>query len=281
MDYIQVSLNITPKKPWTDILIQELADIDFESFDEEDEQINAYINKENFKENELKQLILEYKKKNVEVSFSQKLIPSQNWNAAWEADYESVKVEDQLLIRAPFHPKDKGFKINVEIQPQMSFGTGHHQTTYLLCKAMLEIDFQEKKVLDVGTGTGVLGILASKLGAKTVLGTDIDRGAVDNAIENCRRNKVNNFNVLKGDIHVVPNDFYDVILANINKNVLLRHLEKYAALIEKNGILLLSGFFQTDIPTLSNVAQKKGFDYDVEYHKEDWAVLKLIKNNEL
>lgn len=278
MDYIQISLNITPKQPWTDILTQELADINFESFTEEENQLQAFINKEEFKERQLNNLIEEYKMKEVEIHFSQKLIPSQNWNAIWESDYEPVKIDDLLLIRAPFHPKDDGYKINIEIQPQMSFGTGHHQTTYLLCTALLEMDFENKKVLDVGTGTGVLGILATRLGAKNIVGTDIDDGAVENVKENCERNKTNNFVILKGDIDIVPNDKFDVIVANINKNVLLRHMSSYSTLIVEHGTLLLSGFFDSDVEALSNAARAYGFEVIQQYSKESWAVLKLKKN---
>lgn len=278
MNTIQISLDIEPKEPWTDILIQELADINFESFTEEKGQLQAFINENEFEENQLTDLIEGYKKKDVAIHFSQKLIPSQNWNAVWESDYESVEIGKSLLIRAPFHPENNDFKISVEIQPQMSFGTGHHQTTYLLCKAMLEMDFKDKNVLDVGTGTGVLGILASKLGAKNILGTDIDDGAIENAKENCNRNNTNNFVILKGDIDVVPNEKYDVILANINKNVLLRHIKMYSTYIKNKGTLLLSGFFDSDIDTLSKAAKENGFDVVNEYTKDNWAVLELIKN---
>lgn len=278
MDYIQVNLNIEPKYPWTDIFIQELAGINFESFSEEEGYVQAFINKKDFKEQQLTDLIDDYKKKNVEIHFSQKLIPSQNWNAVWESDYEPVKIGKSLIVRAPFHLVNNEFEINIEIQPQMSFGTGHHQTTYLLCKAMLEMNFKDKNVLDVGTGTGVLGILAAKLEANKILGTDIDDGAVENAMENCNRNKINNFVMLNGDIDVVPNDKYDVIVANINKNVLLRHIRTYSTLIVKNGILLLSGFFDSDVDELSDAARTDGFDVIQEYTKDEWAVLKLKKN---
>jgi ribosomal protein L11 methyltransferase len=200
MDYIQISLDISPKKPWTEVITQELAEIDFESFTEEDQKLQAFINKENFKKEKLEQLIKTYAEKEVQIQTTKKLIPSKNWNAVWESDYQPVEVDNLLLIRAPFHPVDERFKLNIEIQPQMSFGTGHHQTTFLLSHALLDIDFKGKSVLDVGTGTGVLGILASKLGATNVFGTDIEEGAVENALENCGRNQIKNFTIVKGDI---------------------------------------------------------------------------------
>jgi ribosomal protein L11 methyltransferase len=277
MDYIQISLDISPKKPWTEVITQELAEIDFESFTEEDQKLQAFINKENFKKEKLEQLIKTYAEKEVQIQTTKKLIPSKNWNAVWESDYQPVEVDNLLLIRAPFHPVDERFKLNIEIQPQMSFGTGHHQTTFLLSHALLDIDFKGKSVLDVGTGTGVLGILASKLGATNVFGTDIEEGAVENALENCGRNQITNFTIVKGDIEVVPKNNFDVIIANINKNVLLRHLSAYSILIKDNGLLLLSGFFETDIQSISDEAKSAGFCVNEIFTKEKWAVLKLQK----
>lgn len=277
MNYIQISFDISPRHPWTEIITQELANIDFDSFTEEDQKLQAYISEENFKEERLKELIATYAGNEVNIAYEQTLIPSQNWNAVWESDYEPVLVGKSLMIRAPFHPIDDTFDLSIEIQPQMSFGTGHHQTTFLLSQALLDIDFKGKNVLDVGTGTGVLGILAAQLGASEVFGTDIEEGAVENAIENCERNGTKNFKIVKGDLEVVPKHNYDVIIANINKNVLLRHMEGYSNLIKDNGLLLLSGFFETDIQTLTEAAKNCGFDVIEIFTKEKWAVLKLIK----
>lgn len=277
MDYIQITLDIKPKKPWTEIITQELAEIDFDSFTEENKLLQAYISEENFNEERLSAIIEEYKNKDIEILIKKDHIPSQNWNAVWESDYEPVMVDKKLLIRAPFHPEDNSFEMSIEIQPQMSFGTGHHQTTYLLSKHLLDVDFTNKNVLDVGTGTGVLGILASKLGASHVFGTDIEEGAVENAIENCERNKTDNFTVIKGDIELIPDTGYDIVIANINKNVLKRHMSGYSSLINDNGILFLSGFFETDIPELTEFAKSHHFEIIKSFTKETWAVIKLLK----
>ena len=277
MDYIQISFDISPKHPWTEVITQELAEIEFESFIEENQMLQAYISAENFKEGLLEQMIKTYAEKDVKIQTIKHLIPSQNWNAVWESDYEPVEIGKELMIRAPFHPIDDSFDLSIEIQPQMSFGTGHHQTTFLLSQAILDINFKELKVLDVGTGTGVLGILASKLGAAEVFGTDIEEGAVENAKENCERNQTKNFTIVLGDLEVVPKKEYDVIIANINKNVLLRHMEGYSKLIKDKGLLLLSGFFETDIQSLADVAKSYGFDIMEIFTKEKWAVLKLQK----
>ncbi|PWH81446.1 50S ribosomal protein L11 methyltransferase [Brumimicrobium oceani] len=277
MNYFQITLNIAPIKPWTEILTQELAVIGFDSFTEENKSLQAYVSEENYNEDQFNALIEEYRQKKVAIKFEKEHIPAQNWNAVWESDYEPVNIDKKILIRAPFHKADSSFELAIEIQPQMSFGTGHHQTTYLLSKHLLTVDFKEKKVLDVGTGTGVLGILASKLGAETVFGTDIEEGAVENAIENCERNAVKNFEIIKGDIDLVPNEKYDIVIANINKNVLKRHMEAYAKLTKKNGLLFLSGFFETDISELSAHAKLYNFDTLESYQKETWAVIKLTK----
>jgi ribosomal protein L11 methyltransferase len=276
MNYIQITLDISPQQPWTDIITQELAGIEFDSFTEESKLLQAYVSEENFDEQRFKALIEEYKSKDIHVLVKKDLILSQNWNAIWESDYEPVEIDKKLLIRAPFHKEDKLFDMSIEIQPQMSFGTGHHQTTFLLTKHLLTIDFNGKKVLDVGTGTGVLGILASKRGATSVFGTDIEEGAVENAQENCERNKTTNFKIIKGDIDLVPNDGYDIIIANINKNVLKKHLESYSKLINKDGILFLSGFFETDISELSDHAEIYNFKTLETFTKETWAVIKLF-----
>lgn len=279
MNYIQITLDISPKQPWTEIITQELAGIEFDSFTEENKLLQAYVSEENFNEERFNALIEEYKSKDITITFEQETIPSQNWNAVWESDYEPVTIDKKLLIRAPFHKEDSSFDMAIEIQPQMSFGTGHHQTTYLLSKHLLDIDFKNKKVLDVGTGTGVLGILASKLGASTVFGTDIEEGAVENAIENCERNSIENFKIIKGDVDLIPNEKYDIVIANINKNVLKRHMEDYAKLTKEKGLLFLSGFFETDISELSAHAALYNFDTVESFNKETWAVIKLIKTS--
>lgn len=278
MNYIEVRLTIVPQQPWEEIISQELADIGFDSFVEEDTILFAYCSEAAFDTNAFNALLNYYKTKTISLAYDKKNIPSQNWNAPWESDYPIVTVGKKLCIRAPFHPEDASFEHCLEIQPQMSFGTGHHQTTFLLCKTILNIDFKQKNVLDVGTGTGVLGILASKLGAKSVLGTDIEKSVVTNAKENCNRNHISNFSIIKGDIDCVPSTAsYDIIFANINRNVLIRHLPHYAHLIHTKGVLLLSGFFETDVKKLVDVANSFNFILNDTYVKETWCVLKFQK----
>ncbi|MBW7868465.1 MAG: 50S ribosomal protein L11 methyltransferase [Brumimicrobium sp.] len=277
MDYIQINLDIKPFSPWAEILTQELADIGFDSFMEENGQLQAFIPKGDFNKRKLDELLHPYSRKEIEIHYETIEIPHQNWNATWEADYTPIKISNELLIRAPFHSQDNSFKISLEIQPQMSFGTGHHPTTYLLCQTLLEIDFKGKSVADIGTGTGILGILASKLGARNVFGNDIDDYAVENAIENCERNNIQNFKLKKGSIDVVPNEKFDVIIANINRNVLMQQMENYSRLCIEHGTLILSGFYEVDCISLMTEAEKNGFRASQIRTLDTWAILKLEK----
>lgn len=275
MDYIELILDVNPKKPWTEILIGELSELGFESFTEENDKLQAYIPFDDYKKDKVNSFLEDFAKKDLTLNFEEKLIPSQNWNETWESDFEPVRVDDKLLIRAPFHEYDEGFEEVIEIQPQMSFGTGHHQTTYLLSNVLFDIDLVDKTVLDVGTGTGILGILASKKGAKSIIGTDIESGACENALENIARNNVLNFSILEGDLDIVPKEKYDVIIANINKNVLKNHLEGYAERSKDGTILLLSGFFETDVPELIEFAEKLDFKHDKTHLNDSWAVIQF------
>ena len=278
MDYIKLELNINPKKPWTEIIINDLAEIGFESFTEEDSKLQAYIPVNEFNKEEIDIIADRYKRESCEISFKKVVIPHQNWNETWESDFSPVEVDKKLIIDAPFHDINTSeYEHSVVIQPQMSFRTGHHQTTYLLSKAILDLDIKNKSVLDVGTGTGILGILAAKLGAKDIFGTDIETGACENAVENIERNEVTNFTVKEGDIDVVPEQEFDIIFANINKNVLKAHLPSYSVRSHKDGLLLLSGFFESDISELEEAAKKSKFNLHDSLTYETWAVMILKK----
>ncbi len=277
MDYIKLEFSISPFQPWSEILTNDLAEIGFDSFTEEHQKLQAYIPSENFNLENIEAQLKLYPE--IEISFTTEEIPSQNWNAVWESDFQPVEVGHDLIIYAPFHNIDtSNYKNALEIQPQMSFGTGHHQTTYLLAKTLLNLDIKGRTVLDVGTGTGILGILCSQLGAKSVFGTDIESGAVENAIENINRNLIENFKVVLGDINVIPNEKYDVIVANINKNVLKSHFHGYAERSKSGTLLMLSGFFEADATELEIEAKKSNFILNQVLTFETWAVMLLIKH---
>jgi len=269
MNYVELNITVEPSEPWVEILIAQLAEIEFESFTENNGQLQAYIQESLLNTEQVEQIIHSLNGDTVSLSYSTKIIVEENWNAVWESDFQPVTIEDKLIIRAPFHDPQNGFKEEVIIQPQMSFGTGHHQTTWLLSNLLCDKDFNNLTVLDSGIGTGVLAILALKRGAKNVIGTDIESGAVDNALENFERNNLPNAAIRLGDIDCVTERNFDVIIANINKNVLKSHLPHYSERSKRLGELYISGFFVSDIAELIAAA---------DYNKDEWAVLKFIKH---
>lgn len=277
MNYVELNISVEPRAPWIEILIAQLSEIDFESFTENNGQLQAYIQESLINTEQVNQVINSMKEHTNSISYTTKSIEEENWNATWEADFQPVTIEDKLIIRAPFHATQHGFKEEVIIQPQMSFGTGHHQTTWLLSSLLCEKDFHNLTVLDSGTGTGVLAILALKRGAKNVIGTDIESGAVENALENFDRNNLPNAAIRLGDIDCVTERNFDVIIANINKNVLKSHLPHYSQRTKTAGELYLSGFFVTDIEELIEVAENCNYLHEASFNKDEWAVLKFIK----
>lgn len=279
MDYIELTINLSPRNPWAEILIAELADLGFESFIETENGLQAYAPETI---GNIAALLEETSLNNNEELTSEvetKLIPHQNWNAQWEADFEPVVVDERLVILAPFHDQ-ASFKndLKIIIQPQMSFGTGHHQTTFLMSQYLLDLPEVPKKVLDMGTGTGVLAILAEKRGANEILAVDIEPWSVENSAENALRNHCQHIQALEGDIDAIVGAKFGVILANINKNVLKAHLPHYASLLDKNGLLYLSGFFTSDVEELTTCADAVGFVLEEVREKETWASMKLIKS---
>lgn len=277
MDYIELEFQVSHKQPWHEILTSELAMEGFESFTENNDKLQAYIPAKEYNASGVQRIIEKFKNE-VTLSYEEKLIPTQNWNAQWESDFKPVTVDNRLVIKAPFHKIEEDYDIEIEIQPQMSFGTGHHNTTWLLSKVLLAKNIKDKNVLDVGTGTGILAVLAKKLGAKSVLGTEIDQGSYENALENLKRNNCDEISVVLGDIDKVKSQEFGVIIANINKNVLKNHMSSYSNLAKKNSVLLLSGFFITDAEELIKHASAYNFKLEETYAKDEWCVLEFSKN---
>lgn len=278
MDYIEVTITLEPLRPWNDILVAELADLGFESFIEIENGLQAFapVTVGNV-ETLLKDTSLT-DAPNLNYQVSAKIIPHQNWNAVWEADFQPVEVDDRLVILAPFHEASNFSQpLKIWIQPQMSFGTGHHQTTFLMSQAILDLPQIPANVLDMGTGTGVLAFLAEKQGAEHIVAIDIEPWSVENTIENAARNNCTKVTALTGDQEVIPDEKYGLILANINKNVLKSHLGTYSKHLESNGLLYLSGFFETDTKELIACAEEVGLTWTATTTKETWAVLKFIK----
>ncbi len=278
MDYLEVSIALTPRNPWTEILTAELADNGFESFVETEEGILAYAQVELVDVNSpLKNTFLEENQTDVSVVIETKIIPQQNWNAVWESDFQPVEVEDYLTIVAPFHDRTKAKGMIIEILPKMSFGTGHHQTTWMMSKALFELEQIPAEVLDMGTGTGVLAFVAERLGAKHVVAVDIEDWSVENTLENAERNNCKSIEAICGDVDVLNGRTFGLILANINKNVLKAHMSSYAEMLEQNGTLLLSGFFDSDVEELVTFAEQFGLMKRRVLNKDNWAAIELKK----
>lgn len=274
MNYLQYSFTVNPPEPGSDILIALLADLGFESFTQNENGLEAYIQQDIENEKLVKELVFE----DFTFSYIRTLIPKTNWNEEWEKNFNPVYVDDLVCIRAHFHPKSEACKHDIVITPKMSFGTGHHDTTWLVSKTMFSIDFKNKSVLDMGCGTGILAILAKQLGATKLLGIDIDDWSIENSIENAEINNASDIEFKKGDALLLPNQQnFDIILANINKNVLKKDLPAYYTCLKKDGYLLLSGFFTADVEELKQLATTIGFTFLENYHKNEWAVIKLRK----
>ena len=279
-DYYEYSFQLAPYEPWNEIITAYLADAGFESFVDEDPILKAYIPSENLIPEEIDSIILKLAAEAdlIECKYSYIEIKQQNWNALWESQFEPVYVNDQLLIKAPFHTDLDFNGLIVEIEPKMSFGTGHHQTTFLMCQEMMAMKLKGTSILDMGAGTGVLSILAEKLDADYIEAVEIESWSAENCAENATRNDCSKIVSLFGDFDVVTNRKFDVILANINKNVLKSHLVFYASKLKERGQLLLSGFFTTDNEELIDLAEKEGLNFVKSENKENWSMLKFNKN---
>lgn len=274
MDYIQYDFKVTPVEPGSDILIALLAELGFESFTQNETGVEAYIQGEFENENLVKELSFD----DFTFSYTRTVIPKTNWNEEWEKNFSPVYVDDLVCIRAHFHPKTNNVKHDIVITPKMSFGTGHHDTTWLVSKTMFSIPFTNTHVLDMGCGTGILAILAKQLRATKLLGIDIDDWSIENSIENATINGAADIEFKKGDASILPGtETFDIILANINKNVLKKDLPAYYTCLKKDGHLLLSGFFTADVEELKQLAQNIGFTFIESYNKNEWAVIKLKK----
>lgn len=272
MNYIEVAVTVEPKLEGSDVLIAALSELAFESFTETETGFNAYIQEEEYSEEETKLALGDYN--NIfKIEFSSKLIPQQNWNKEWESSFQPIEIGDQCYIRAPFHEKKPGFLLDVIIEPKMSFGTGHHDTTQLMIRILMLLNVKNRSLLDMGCGTGVLAIVASMLGANPIEAIDIDDWSFENTRENLSKNNINNVIVNKGDAQILDGKIFNTILANINKNVLLKDMEVYKRSLEKGGNLVLSGFFETDVAELKEKAQNLGLKYEESYSGNQWAAL--------
>ncbi|MCM1502192.1 MAG: 50S ribosomal protein L11 methyltransferase [Bacteroidales bacterium] len=280
-EYIEVSVKIEPfTEENAEILMAELAELPFESFDTEKPYLKCYIQKELYEPQVLKVVLrgLEYGFDADE--FNAILIKAANWNAAWESGFTPIIVDGRCTIKAPYHKGLKRTRFNITINPNMAFGTGHHQTTYMMCKALLdnEQEIRGKAVMDMGCGTAVLAVLAAKLGAQHVYGIDIDAVAALSAMENARKNRVSGkVETFCGDASLLQAGSYDIFLANINRNILLQDIPTYSRCVRKGGILFMSGFYMEDFPMISRAAEEAGFQAAGCDSLDNWCCAKFIR----
>jgi len=256
-----------------EILMAHLMNIGFEAFEENDDNLCAYVEDSAFEEQMLVNLLSE-SFTNQSVTYEIEDLEDKNWNEEWERNFDPVVVDGQVMIRASFHPPNPNIKYDLLIHPQMSFGTGHHETTYLMVRQMLKMDWQGKAVLDVGTGTGILAIMACKLGADYLLTTDVDQWSISNCRENFNLNHCQDIEVLQGRlVNIKPPQTFDVVLANINKNVLMEEIPHYATAMQAQSFLLLSGFYVDDERDIETCCAHQGLTLHAEDYKNDWACL--------
>jgi ribosomal protein L11 methyltransferase len=281
MNYYAIS--ITPKDydmERVEILTAVLGELPFDTFEETETGLKAYIPEKDMTESvetELVELSAQF-----DFSFDKTFIPYQNWNSVWESNFQPIQVDDFVAVRADFHPNTEGVEFDLIVNPKMAFGTGHHETTYMMMQHMRSIDFLGKKVLDYGCGTGILAILASKLGATALEAVDIEEPSYENTIENCRINDVHNVKSIWGILDDVPSHDFDIILANINRNIIIDSLDDLKNRLKKrekptdsDNILLISGFLKIDENTILQAINYAGFKHQKTLHRGNWLSMLL------
>ena len=273
--FVCYDFNVEPAIPGYEILIAQLSQLGFDSFQEHENGISAYVDSKISSEIDLKDIQIlntgEFK-----ISFEITSVEKQNWNIKWESNFEPIYVDNICCVRAPFHPKSD-YKYDLVIEPKMSFGTGHHETTSMMISFILANEFTNSYVCDIGSGTGVLAILAEQRGANKIDAIDIDNWCYLNSLENIERNNSKNINVYEGEVEKLKNLRYDSIFANINLNVLLNDISTYAKMLNKNGVLYVSGFYKKDINKIEQEAKNSSLKLIETKQKNDWVSLKLSK----
>jgi len=273
--YIEIDFKVTPLEPWVDLLIAALGEIGYESFENTDSGFLAYVALADYDAQTTAEVLDTYHE-HCAVNFSTKEIAATNWNADWEKNFSPITVGDRIHVRAPFHEVTEA-EYDIVIEPKMSFGTGHHQTTYLMLEHLLELEINDQDVLDMGSGTAVLAIMACKRGARKALAIDIDAWCGENGLENAQRNGIDNIQVLVGTAEQLPKTpEFDLIIANINRNVLLEDMPAYVACLRPNGVVLLSGFYESDLEIISEKCKECGLVYQGHKTRDNWVAAKFL-----
>lgn len=277
-DFIEVIFTIVPyTEEVKDVLVALLADIGFDSFVDNPQGVIAYICEAQFNEDSLQEVIAQFP---LQASFEYEVgyIEGKNWNEEWEKNYfQPLLLDDLCVVKSSFHKEEHDCLYQIIIDPKMAFGTGHHQTTELVMRYLLEEDISQKSLLDMGCGTAILAILASMRGADPIEAVDIDHWAYENAQENIRLNGVKNISLHTGDVSVLEGRMFDVILANINRNVLLEDIPRYSQMLYSGGILIMSGFYHEDMPLIEQMCLCHQIQLESFKQKDNWVAIKALK----
>lgn len=279
MQYLKVVLNFSdPDNFVADLLAAELGDLGFESFESSEEGLIAYVQETEFNSDSLVEMVSRFTFAE-NIPYTIETVESKNWNEEWEKHYfEPIIIDDMCIIHSSFHTDVPQLKYNIIINPQMAFGTGHHETTSLIISEILLNDFTDKRVLDMGCGTSILAILAAKRGANDLMAIDIDDWCVRNSHENIALNDVDGITVLQGDTSLLKGQIFNVIIANINRNILLKDMKHYANSLQAGGELYISGFYTEDIEILEKEAKQHKLGKVYSRDKNNWAMLKLKRS---
>jgi ribosomal protein L11 methyltransferase len=281
VDYIELQITLKPYAvELGEMLAAELGELGYESFTDTEDGLNAYIPVNQYQESLLKVVFHNYKPV-ADISYVPQFIPEQNWNAVWESNFAPIVIDGICTIRAPFHKNLPKTAMTIVMEPKMAFGTGHHDTTCQMAEALLHFSVKDLQVLDMGCGTGILAIIAAKRGAKKFVDAiDIDVWAKNSTLENARRNRVTQkIRAILGDASLIGKDKYDLILANINRNILLADMSAYAMGLKPGGTLMLSGFLTADIPDILAEAQRQGLRPVTQRSRNNWAMCTMIIDN--
>ena len=278
MKYIQVKFTAEPdSQDVRDIIAALAAEVGFDSFTDEPDGLVGYCQEDLFNEETLTETMQNLPIPCIKVSFEAAKAEDKNWNEEWEKHFEPITVDDKCTVRATFHP-EAHTPYEIVIDPKMSFGTGHHETTYMMLQFLLKEELKGKKVLDMGCGTSVLAIMAAKRGATEVLAIDVDEWCVENSIENVERNGCDHIKVQLGDASSLANEKdFDLIIANINRNILLNDIPQYVPALKAGGTLLLSGFYKEDIPLIREKAEAYALQYIENLERNNWVAVKFKK----
>ncbi len=273
MDYLKISISTQPVREWfSDVLASELSEIGFESFEETESGIEAYIPEKNFDKLKFENII-NRPFADVEIEWKPEVIKDRNWNEVWEKNYfKPLIIGSECVIRAPFHDEYPKARYEIIIEPNMAFGTGNHETTTMMMEAILAENVQGKKILDMGCGTGILGILASMKGAEKIVAVDISEWAFSGTKENAAYNNIKNLTVYQGDAGMLGDETFDLIFANIQKNVLIEDMPAYKTVLNPKGKLFLSGFYSQDLEDIKNAAGKLNLNYQSHDVRRNWVV---------